>query len=93
MTVRKTAAKTLNKFKPSKAEEDYVILRLHKKEFHGATGEPMHKPYIFKTDPQSYYQFLQFPQGNSIEEVIYLPEGVKTPEQWKKSQDTKAKRK
>ena len=81
------------KYKPLPAEKDSCILKLHVKEFHPVTRKALHEPFTFKTDIQSYYQFLEFPAGKTIDEVIYLPEGVKTPEQWEKAQAAKRAKK
>lgn len=97
MTTKKTTAKTTAKtkagYKVPEGETGSVHLIIHKKEFDPLTGKPLHKRQKFKTTPTGYLQFLEYRQGFEIEEVLHLPAGVKTPEEWAKAKEEAAKKK
>lgn len=86
------ASKTKKGYEGAKGSEDRVHLQIQKDEFDPATGKPMHKPIIHITDPTAYYQFLKYPQGNTIKEVLHLPDGVKSPEEFYKTEAEKEKK-
>lgn len=86
------ASKTKKGYEGAKGSEDRVHLEIVKNEFDPATGKALHKPIIHITDPTAYYQFLKHPHGNTIKEVLHLPDKVKTPEEFYKDEDEKEKK-
>lgn len=86
------AKESSNNYEVPKGEEDYVHIEIHKKEFDPLTGQAVHKPFIHKTTQVGYLQFLKTNKEYSIEKVLHLPDGVKTPEQFYAVEEKRAKR-
>lgn len=57
-----------------------IVLKLVKREFNPQNGKPLFKPYdcTFATK-RDYDQFIKFPNGLSIMEIVNLPEGIEEP--------------
>jgi hypothetical protein len=69
-------------YKPAKGEENTVIVKLRVKGFNPETGEPIGKPYVYKTDVRFWNQnFLPHMESQGLEviEVLNLPKGANKP--------------
>lgn len=64
----------------SAPKNSIIVLKLIKREFSPVDGKPLFKPYdcTFSTK-RDYEQFLKFPNGLSIVEVVNLPSGIQEP--------------
>lgn len=72
------ATTTKAKYTPKKGEENTVVAEIQIKGFDPETGEPLHKPFEYRTDVTSWNtSFLVYypTQGYKINKVIYLPKG------------------
>lgn len=61
------------KYEVPKGEEHLVHARLIKKEFNKDTGEPLFAPFNQKYTIGEYENFLKYPHGFSVEEVLHDP--------------------
>lgn len=69
----------MEKYEVKDTEKGYVHLEIQRKEFDSKTGKALFKPYNHICTPREFENFLNHPNGMTINTIHHLPEGYKVP--------------